>query len=226
MKSSRALLSIVSAMALVSLLGSHSLAIAESTGTVAPHTCVVVVPGNIRPEFGCFRIGVVKNLKFNRSMVYWHLYSFPSRATADAARTSSGIVVEEDGRVWLSEFGSRNIHVRGGRSVAAIGPLRLVLADSYDAEIAYSVMRPSDHSRVHTHSGPEAWYVLTGIQCLETPDSSRSAGPGATMTAAANRPMELRVAGTDVARSLTLVIHDSTQEFGTASDWKPTGACR
>jgi hypothetical protein len=86
MKSSRALLSIVSAMALVSLLGSHSLAIAESTGTVAPHTCVVVVPGDIRPEFGCFRIGVVKNLKFNRSMVYWHLYSFPSRATADAAR--------------------------------------------------------------------------------------------------------------------------------------------
>jgi hypothetical protein len=226
MKSSNALLSLVSGMALFSPLGSHSLAIAESTGTDAPHTCVVVAPGNIRSEFGCFRIGVVKNLKFNRSTVYWHLYSFPSRTAADAARSSSGIVVEEDGRVWLSEFGARNIHVRGGSNVAVIGPLKLVPADSYDAEIAYSVMSPSDHSRVHTHSGPEAWYVLTGIQCLETPDLTRSAGPGATMTAAANRPMELRVAGTDVARSLTLVIHDSTQEFGTASDWKPTGACR
>lgn len=223
MKSSNALLSLVSGMALFSALGSHSLAIAEPTGTDAPHTCVAVAPGDIRSEFGCFRIGMVENLKFSRSTVYWHLYSFPSRTAADAARSSSGIVVEEDGRVWLSEFGARNIQIRGGTRVAVVGPLKLAPADRYDAEIAYPVMRPSDYSRVHTHSGPEAWYVLTGVQCLETPELTRSAGPGTTMTATANRPMELRVVGTDVARSLTLVIHDSTQEFGKASDWKPTG---
>jgi quercetin dioxygenase-like cupin family protein len=226
MKSFNALLSLVSGLALFSLPASHAIAIAESTGTDGPHTCVVVAADTIRPEFGCFRIGVLKNLKFNRSTVYWHLYSFPSRTAADAARSSSGIVVEEDGRVWLSEFGARNIRVRGGSRAAVIGPLKLVPANSYDAEIAYSVMNSSHHSRVHTHSGPEAWYVLTGVQCLETPDVTRRAGPGATMTAAANRPMELRVAESDVARSLTLVIHGSTQEFGAASDWKPTVACR
>jgi quercetin dioxygenase-like cupin family protein len=209
MKSSNAPLSLVSGMALLSLLGNHPLAIAESTTQIpdsaAPHICVVVAPGDIRSEFGCFRIGVAKNIKFNRPTIFWHLYIFPSRTAADAARSSSGIVVEEDGRVWLSEFAARHSTVRGGHRVVVVGPLRLVPADSYDAEIAYSVMRPSDHSRVHTHAGPEAWYVLSGAQCLETPDVTRSARAGATMTAAANRPMELRV--------------------GTASNWKPTGAC-
>jgi hypothetical protein len=38
--------------------------------------------------------------------------------------------------------------------------------------------------------------------------------------------MELSVIGNEVARSMTLVIHDSTQDFGAASDWHPTGACR
>ena len=226
MNSSKALASIIASVALVFLPGGGSAAIAESTGSAAAHSCVVVGPGDTRPEFGCFRIGAVRNLRFNRSTLYWHLYAFPSRTTADAVRTSSDIIVEEDGRVWLSEFGPSNSHVRGGRSVAVIGPLRVLPGESYDAEIAYSVMRPSDHSRVHTHTGPEAWYVLTGVQCLETPQLTRSAGPGSTMTAAANVPMELRVTGTDVARSLTLVIHQSGQEFGTASDWQPAGNCR
>jgi quercetin dioxygenase-like cupin family protein len=197
----------------------------HSPGDPVPHQCVIVAPGDVRPEFGCFRIGIAKNLKLT-GPVYWYLSTFPTRAAADAARSPNGIVVEEDGHIWLSELGSRNHPSRGGHSIAVAGPLKLLPAKSYDAEIAYSVMQPSDHSRVHTHAGPEAWYVLSGTQCLETPEGTHSAGVGAIMSAAPNRPMELSVTGTDVARALTLVIHDSTQEFGTASNWRPTGACR
>jgi quercetin dioxygenase-like cupin family protein len=159
------------------------------------------------------------------AMIYWHLYTFPSRAAADRAKSPSGIVVEENGRVWLSEFGSRNRPLHGGHRIAVVGPLKLLPADSYTAEIAYSVMQPGDRSRAHTHSGPEAWYVLSGAQCLKTPSGTRSAGAGATMSVMPNRPMELSVIGPEVARSLTLVIHDSTQEFGTASTWNPTDEC-
>jgi quercetin dioxygenase-like cupin family protein len=197
----------------------------HSPGDPMPHQCVILAPGDVRPEFGCFRIGIVKNLKLN-GPIYWHLSTFSSRAAADSARSANGIVVEEDGHIWLSEFGSRNRHSRGGHGIALVGPLNLLPAKSYDVEIAYSVMQPSDHSRVHTHAGPEAWYVLSGTQCLETPEGAHRAGVGSTMSAAPNRPMELRVTGTDVARALTLVIHDSTLEFGTASNWRPTGACR
>ncbi len=214
--------------ALLFLLAGHPPAVAVSTGqmlTAAPHTCVVIAPGEVRPEFGCFRIGIANNLKLKRATIYWHLYTFPSRAAADKAKSPTGIVVEENGSIWLSEFGSRNRPLHGGHRIAVVGPLTLSPAESYTAEIAYSVMQPDDRSRVHTHFGPEAWYVLSGVQCLKTPSGTRSARTTGTMSVTPNLPMELSVTGPEIARSLTLVIHDSNQEFGMASKWKPTEAC-
>jgi quercetin dioxygenase-like cupin family protein len=215
-------------VSMLSLFGKHPTVAADvhMTSAAAPHTCVTVTPGEIRPEFGCFRIGIAKNLKFTDPIVFWHLQAYPSLAAANADKSSSGIVVEEDGRVWLSEFGSKDRASQGGQRVAVIGPLSLVAGMKYDTEIAYSVMATSDHSRVHTHAGPEAWYVLAGTQCLETPAGTLRGHTGETMIAAPNGPMQLSVSGADVARALTLVIHDSTQEFGAASDWKPLGACQ
>ena len=70
--------------------------------------CVDVPPGKKRPEFGCFNIGAVTALHFSGASVYWHLRAFPNRQAAETAKSATGIVVEEDGRVWLSEFGPRN----------------------------------------------------------------------------------------------------------------------
>ena len=87
--------------------------------------CVDVPPGGKRPEFGCFNVGTVTGLHFSQSSVYWHLRAFPSRKAAETARSATGIVVEEDGRVWLSEFGPRNAAPRGGDAIAIVGPLQL-----------------------------------------------------------------------------------------------------
>jgi quercetin dioxygenase-like cupin family protein len=187
--------------------------------------CVDVPTGDKRPEFGCFNIGTVKELQFRQATVYWHLYAFGSRKAAEGARSATGIIVEEDGRVWLSEFGARDIAPRGGDAVAVVGPLQLPVATTYSAVLSYAVMRPGDSSRVHTHPGPEGWYVLAGEQCLETPAGATSAGAGQTMTAPPNVPMELKVTGATLRRAFALVIHDSTQERGVPSDWKPPGNC-
>ena len=187
--------------------------------------CVDVSPGEKRPEFGCFNVGTVTGLHFNQASVYWHLRVFASRKAADAARSAKGIVVEEDGRVWLSEFGPRDAAPRGGEAVAVIGPLELPVAKSYAAVLSYAEMRPGDNSRVHTHPGPEGWYVLAGEQCLETPAGASRAPAGGTMTVRPNIPMELNVTGTAVRRAFALVIHDATQPRGIPSGWKPSGAC-
>lgn len=187
--------------------------------------CVDLPPSEKRPEFGCFNIGTVKDLKFSQAAVYWHLHAFGTRTAAEAARSATGIVVEEGGRVWLSEFGSRDAAPQGGEAVAVVGPLQLPAAESYSAVLSYAVMRPRDSSRVHTHPGPEGWYVLAGQQCLETPAGANRAGAGQTMTVAPNVPMELSVTGTTVRRAFALVIHDSTQDRGIPSDWKPSGKC-
>ena len=95
----------------------------------------------------------------------------------------------------------------------------------YAAVLSYAVMRPGDNSRVHIHPGPEGWYVLAGEQCLETPDGASRARAGGTMTVRSNIPMELNVTGTTLRRAFALVIHDSAQQRGVPSDWKPSGAC-
>lgn len=46
-------------------------------------------------------IATAQGLHFSESSVYLHLRVFPSRAAAEGARSPTGIVVEEDGRVWL-----------------------------------------------------------------------------------------------------------------------------
>jgi quercetin dioxygenase-like cupin family protein len=187
--------------------------------------CVDVPAGERRPEFGCFNVGRVTGLEFSQPSVYWHLSTFGTRKAAEAAKSATGIVVEEDGRVWLSEFGPRNTAPRGGEAIAVVGPLQLPAAKSYAAVLSYAVMRPGDSSRVHTHPGPEGWYVLAGEQCLETPAGANRARAGGTMTVPPNIPMELKVTGTALRRAFALVIHDSTQERGTPSAWKPSGAC-
>ena len=188
--------------------------------------CVDVRPGEKRPEFGCFNVGTVKGLQFPQGAVYWYLYAFERKESAEAARSSNGIVVEEAGRVWLSEFGANATAPPGREAVAVVGPLRLPAAESFSAVLSYAVMRPGDSSRVHTHPGPEGWYVLAGEQCLETPAGATRAGAGQAMTVPPNVPMELNVTGATLRRAFALVIHDSTQQRGAPSAWKPSGKCR
>lgn len=188
-------------------------------------TCVAVAAGEKRPDFGCFIVASARGLQFDQPEIFWHLRTFPTRAAAEEAKSSAAAVFEEDGRVWLSEFGSRDSAHRGGELIAVVGPLKLVSAKSYDAEVAYAIMRPGDRSRVHTHAGPEAWYVLAGEQCLETTDGTTRAHAGETMSVAPSIPMELNITGATTRRAFAMVIHDSAQDWGQPSEWKPTGAC-
>ena len=202
----------------------------ETAGGMHAHlsgvSCDDISPGEKRPDFGCFNVASEEGLQFPKRQVYWQIGTFANRAAAEAARSATGIVVEEDGRVWLSEFGSRDLMVKGGQAVATVGPLQLPPAKAFTAVLSYAVMRPGDRSRVHTHPGPEGWYMIVGEQCLETPSGANRAKAGGTMTVPPNVPMQLSIKGTEVRKSLVLVLHDSSQARGMASQWSPPGACR
>ena len=95
----------------------------EKAGTMHEHltgvSCDDVTPGQERPEFGCFNIATENGLRFQQTQVYWNIRTFVNRAAAEAAKSATGVVVEEDGRVWLSEFGARDLVVTqaGNRSL-------------------------------------------------------------------------------------------------------------
>jgi hypothetical protein len=219
------------ALSLIVVLSTPTRTLEAQASSPASHdhltdvACVDVPRGEKRPDFGCFNVGTATGLHFSEKSVYWHLRTFPNRKAAEAVKSATGIVVEEDGRVWLSEFGARGATPRGGKSIAVVGPLQLPAAKTYTAVLSYAVMRPGDKSRVHTHPGPEGWYVMAGAQCLETPTGAHRARGGGTSTVRSGIPMELNVTGRTVRRAFALVIHDSTQPRGTRVDWKPSGAC-
>jgi quercetin dioxygenase-like cupin family protein len=67
------------------------------------------------------------------------------------------------------------------------------------------------YSRPHTHSGVEAFYVLAGEQCLQTPTSAIILRKGETLALPADTPMRAVATGTVIRYGFAIVIHDASQ---------------
>ena len=193
-----------------------------NTGT----TCI---PRSQRGDapFGCFIIASEEIGALPAGQVFWHIDAFPSRAAADAAKPQHGTVVEALGRTWLFTIGPKSPPPAGAEHIADVGPLRTAPGGRYTAQYMETVFRPGMRSRVHRHPGPEAWYTLTGSMCLETPAGKMDGRAGGRpVVVAAGPPMELTATGTEVRRSLAIVLHDSAQPASVlAPDWTPKGLC-
>lgn len=96
--------------------------------------------------------------------------------------------------------------------------------DIFDADFDDD-MRPAVSRAVHTHPGPEIFYLFTGSQCLETPAGAMRAGPGEGMVAPANTPMQLNIVGPTRREALFMILHDSNLPWTTVSEWQPKGLC-
>src|SRR2546430_16124377 len=80
------------------------------------------------------------------------------------------------------------------------------------------------YTMVHTHPGPEAWYVLEGAQCLDTPGGALRVAAGQTGVAPPDTPMRLHNSGSVTPRAPFIGIYDAAQRGGRPSDWNPSGA--
>lgn len=182
-------------------------------------------------QVGCLLLGKKMVTRFPEGTVFWHLNKFPSMAAAENAKGETGMVVEAEGRFWLFSFGPKYAAPKQGELVASVGPLqmtsdKLPAAKSYEVVAYFAVMPAHTHTRVHIHPGPEAWYVLEGEQCLETPEGMIKARAGEGAMVRPTIPMRLANTGSSTRRALFIVIHDAAQPWMVfTEDWKPTGAC-
>ncbi len=141
---------------------------ASQTPTAEMPTCVPIAQ-RLR-EVGCWIIvdepvgGVLTEPTF------WHLDTFPTRAAAEAAKQPGAAVIEALGKIWLMTIATADFRAGPGDRVAHIGPLPVSSTIEYSATYMEAVFTPGMESSTHTHSGPEAWYTMTGETCLETPD--------------------------------------------------------
>ena len=177
--------------------------------------------------FGCYVLASRMVGQLDSVPFFWHIYRYADRAAADATQATGGTVVESLGSVWLMSIQRSEWRPPTGERIAVIGPLPVTAGPEYVAEYMEAVFQPGMKSAVHRHSGPEAWYTVSGETCLETPSGTmvgRAGGPPVIVPQ--GPPMELTATGSVTRRSLVLILHDASQPMiSQAIDWTPRGLC-
>jgi quercetin dioxygenase-like cupin family protein len=160
--------------------------------------------------------------------IYWYLVTFPTRAAAEAAKGPTGTVVESLGKIWLFTVADSAWHSTSGDFVAKIGPIPVSPDVHYEAVYMQSIFTPGMTAPLHTHSGPEVFYTLTGETCLEMPDGVQTGrGTGHTNLIPGGPPMLLMAVGTEKRRGVVLILHDSSHPATTMEhSWTPKGLCK
>ena len=198
---------------------------AAQDSTLRHVECKRPAPRDKPASIGCTILAHRTVQELPRGPLFWYLVAFPTRAAAKAAAGPTSVVADAEGRSWVFTIAPDDGGPWRGELVAQVGPLELPRLKAYTIEVALAVLPPGSRSRVHTHAGPEAWYMLAGEQCLETPSGARRAGAGQGMTQAGYTPMQLVVTGNVMRHALVVVVHDAEKGWGSPSDWKPSGRC-
>lgn len=183
-------------------------------------------------DVGCFIITDAHVGALGSTPMFWHITRFASPAAADSAAHASApagtTVFQAFDSTWMMTIAAEGWRATTGTPVASIGPLPITPGVSYAALYMEATMQPGMKSAIHRHSGPEAWYTLSGETCLESP-AGRQVGrreekpvivPGGTA-------MQLTATGSTVRRALVLILHDSARPpTSMETTWKPADLCR
>jgi quercetin dioxygenase-like cupin family protein len=226
----------LAAMALVSAtlgLGSCNTIVDAGPGPLAEQPRAANVPGGCsdpaegrNDRVGCYLTAALPLGALPGGPLFWHIYTFPDRVTAEAERTERSIVVEAFERTWLYAIEPEAWRPRLGARMAVMGPLGIKRGVNYTARYMEATFPPGLRTGAHSHSGPEAWYVVTGAQCLQTPDRTIVARAGEGALVPEGPPMVLSSIGTETRRSVLLVLHDSSRRWTAPfSDWQPDQPC-
>ena len=198
---------------------------AASTTVPVPGGCSVrrTTPSD---AVGCYVAAIDTLGVLPTSPVYWHLDSYPTRAAAEAGRGGRGTIAEAHGRVWLFTIADAEWRPTAGERVARVGPLPHSSGRAYVAYFIEGVVPPGARTPAHRHAGPEAWYVLEGTNCLQTPDEVRTARAGESLIIQEGPPMILTGVGQTTRRSLALVLHDASQPWSIVTpSFTPKASC-
>lgn len=159
--------------------------------------------------------------------VYWHLDTFPSKEAAGKAAVAGSTVVEAFDKVWLFTIAREGWRPKGGTHVSDIGPLPVERAPMLSAEYLRSVFTPGMTAPLHIHSGPEAFFAVSGDTCLETPEGVKTGrGPNNSLFIRGGPPMLLMAIGSEPRKGFALILHDMHKPPTTLTQqWQPKGLC-
>ena len=179
-----------------------------------------------KSDLGCYLVAIHALGKLPVGDVFWHIYTYPTLAAANAVRTARSSVVQSQGKVWLYAIADSAWRPPSGERLALVGPLPHNSETVYTARYMEATIRPGVKTPVHIHSGPEAWYVLDGAQCLETPEGITVVRAGESALVRQGPEMMLSSVGPVTRHTVLLVLHDASQPWIVENTpWKPKGLC-
>jgi quercetin dioxygenase-like cupin family protein len=146
--------------------------------------------------------------------LFWRIENFPTLAQAQAAAGPTGLAAESGGKAWLFTLGPTGGASAGGAKVAEVGPLPKVVATQYLLRINEASGPPGSITRVHTHPGSEAFYVLAGEQNIRTPHGVMRVRVGQAETGhGADTPMQVSSSGSTDLHALVMFVVDGDKPF-------------
>ena len=205
----------------------YNMALGQIDPRRGPPGCVPVSERQM--ERGCYILVSEVLGELPRTPLYWHIDSYPTRATAEVAKGPRGTVMEALGKVWLLTIAEAGYRPTGGTHAAEIGPLGTEPGKQYTAAYMQAIMAPGAETGVHHHPGPEVLYTVTGEECMETADGKFVGHPnGPPVIVPAGVPHRLTITGTEERSSLVLILYDSSQPFTIRTHehgWTPKDLC-
>ncbi|HWP38148.1 MAG TPA: hypothetical protein VNL18_11400 [Gemmatimonadales bacterium] len=146
--------------------------------------------------------------------LFWLVENFPSLTAAKAAEGPLSMAFEAGGKAWLVTLGPKNASTAGGSTVAQIGPLPRITASEYMLRVTNSGGPPGAKTPVHTHPGPEAFYVLAGRMGQRTPHGVAYAEANQPMNGhGADTPMQVFNAGDTDLDQIVMFVVDAARPF-------------
>lgn len=153
--------------------------------------------------------------------LFWLVVNFPSLASAKAAEGPLSMAFEAGGKAWLVTLGPKSGSTAGGSRVAEIGPLPRITASEYVLRVTNSGGPPGAKTPVHTHPGPEAFYVLVGRMGQRTPHGVAYAEANQSLNGhGADTPMQVFNAGNTELDQIVMFVVDASRPFSTPAKFE------
>lgn len=119
---------------------------------------------------------------------------------------------------WTQEWA-----LSGAKFVAEVGALPLPTCRPLELLVGEGVGF-NGITRVHVHPGPDAWYLVSGAQCVETQRGVKMISAKHSMFEPMGTPMRLTY-GPDRRDALFIVVHDPSVPWSAMSGWRPKNRC-
>jgi hypothetical protein len=151
-------------------------------------------------------------MELSAGTLFWRIENFAALAQAQAAAGQWSLAVESVGKVWLFTLGPAGGSSPGGAAVTEVGPIPRVVAPQYLLRINEASGSPGSTTRVHTHPGSEAFFVLAGEQSIRSHRGvMRVNGGQAEAGQGADMPMQVSSTGSTDLHALVMFVVDTSK---------------